>query len=135
MKKWLAPICACLVLGLAVLGCGGDDDDSGGDAATTEQTATTEKAGGDAAGKTATAEIVDIDYEPRDITVSKGTTITWTNTGSLPHTVTKEGGPGVDFDSGTIEPNGTFEQRFDSPGIVAYHCTIHSNQRGNVTVE
>lgn len=142
MKKWLAPLCACLVLGLAVAGCGGDDDeDSGDSAATTEQTATTERAGGagtDTAGKTAAAEsvdIIDIDYEPRDVTVPKGTTITWTNTGQLPHTVTKEDGPGPDFDSGTVNPDDTFEQQFDTPGKIAYHCTIHSNQRGSVTVE
>jgi plastocyanin len=137
-KSWLAPFLACLVLGLAVAGCGGDDDDgdSGGSAATTEQTTTTEQAGGsDTAAKTATAEIVDIDYEPRDLTVAKGTTVTWTNTGNLPHTVTKDEGPGPDFDSGTVETNGTFEQKFDAAGKIDYFCTIHSNQRGSITVE
>ena len=138
-KSWLVPFLACLVLGLAVVGCGGDDDDdSGGSAATTEQTATTEKAGGSgdgAAAKTATAEIVDIDYEPRDLKVAKGTTVTWTNTGQLPHTVTKENGPGPDFDSDTVDPGDTFEQRFDTPGKIDYICTIHDNPRGSVTVE
>ena len=134
-KSWLAPFLACLVLGLAVAGCGGDDDDgdSGGSAATTEQTTTTEQAGG--AATTATAEIVDIDYEPRDLTVAKGTTVTWTNTGNLPHTVTKDEGPGPDFDSGTVQPNGTFEQKFDAAGKIDYFCTIHTNQRGSITVE
>lgn len=139
MKKWLAPILSCLVLGLAVAGCGDDDDgDSGGSAATTEQTTTTEQAGGsggDKAAKTVTAEIVDIDYEPRELTVAKGTTVEWTNTGSLPHTVTKDDGPGPDFDSGTVDPNGTFEQTFTTAGKIDYVCTIHPNQRGSVTVE
>ena len=137
-KSRLAPILACLVLGLAVAGCGDDDEDSGGGAATTEQTATTEPAGGSGADKpatTATAEIVDNDYDPRDLTVAKGATITWTNTGQLPHTVTKDAGPGPDFDSGTVDPNGTFEQKFDTAGKIDYFCTIHSGQRGSVTVE
>jgi plastocyanin len=141
MKKLLALICACLALGLVAAGCGGDDDegDSGGSAATTEQPATTEKAtgsdGGAAAKKAVEIEVVDIDYDPRDETVSKGATIKWTNTGNLPHTVTKESGPGEDFDSGTLQPGDTFEQAFDSAGKIDYHCTIHSNQRGSLTVQ
>jgi plastocyanin len=137
-KSWLVLICACLVLGLAIAGCGDDDEDSGGSAATTEQTATTEQAGGsggDAAGGTEAVDIVDIDYEPRAVTVPKGTTITWTNTGRLPHTVTKDDGPGPDFDSDTVDPGGTFEQTFDTPGKIDYICTIHDNQRGSVTVQ
>ncbi|HYJ00406.1 MAG TPA: plastocyanin/azurin family copper-binding protein [Thermoleophilaceae bacterium] len=137
-KSWLVPFLACLVLGLAVAGCGDDDDgDSGGSAATTEQTTTSEQAGGsgDKAATTATAEIIDNDYDPRDITVAKGATVTWTNTGQLPHTVTKDAGPGPDFDSGTVDPNGTFEQTFDTAGEIEYFCTIHSGQRGTVTVE
>jgi len=140
MKKWLAPICACLVLGLVAAGCGGDDDgnDSGGSAATTEKTATTEKAGGaakPAAGKAVEVKIVDIDYDPRDASAPKGATVKWTNTGNLPHTVTKEGGPGPDFDSGTLQPGDTYEQTVDTPGKIAYHCLIHSNQHGSLTVK
>lgn len=135
--KLLATICAALALGLVATGCG-DDDDSGdsGSAATTEQPATTEKqAGGGAAGKQVAVEIVDIDYDPKDESVAKGTTVKWTNTGNLPHTVTKEEGPGPDFDSGTLQPGDTYEETFTTPGKIAYHCTIHSGQDGSITVE
>ncbi len=141
MKKLLLAICACLVLGLAAVGCGGDDDDNGdsgnGSAATTEQTATTEKqaGGGAAAAKGVEIEIVDIDYDPRDATVAKGATVKWTNTGNMPHTVTKEDGPGPDFDSGTLQPGDTYEETFDTPGEIAYHCTIHAQQKGSLKVE
>jgi plastocyanin len=141
MKRLLIVLCACLALGLVATGCGGDDDDSGdggGAAATTEQTATTETQpsdGAGAAGEQAAIDIVDIDYEPREETLAAGTTVTWTNTGELPHTVTKEDGPGDDFDSGTLDPGDTFEQTFDTPGEIAYHCTIHPQQTGSVTVE
>jgi plastocyanin len=141
MKQFLAAICACLALGLVAVGCGGDDDggssDSGG-AATTEQTATTEKqasGGGAAAGKQVAVKIVDIDFDPQAETVKKGVTVKWTNTGKLPHTVTKEDGPGPNFDSGTLQPGDTFEETFTTPGEIAYHCTIHSNQNGSITVQ
>jgi plastocyanin len=137
MKKWLAPFCACIVLGLVAAGCGGDDDDSCGDsgsATTTEQTSTTEKTGG-AAAKTAAVDIVDIDFEPKEVTVPKGATITWTNTGNLPHTVTKDGGPGEDFDSGSLSPGDTFKLTVSKAGKIDYLCTIHSGQTGSITVQ
>lgn len=141
MKQFLAVASACLALGLVAVGCGGDDDgDSGdsGNAATTEQTATTEKpasGGGATAGKQVAVKIVDIDYDPKAETVEKGVTVKWTNTGNLPHTVTKDSGPGPDFDSGTLQPGDTFEQTFDTPGKVGYLCTIHSGQTGSITVQ
>jgi plastocyanin len=142
MRKLLAALCMCLALGLVAAGCGGDDDngDNGDDsAATTEQTTTTEKkqaaGGGAAAGKQLAVEVVDIDYDPKDASVTKGTTVKWTNTGKLPHTVTKEEGPGADFDSGTLQPGDTYEETFTTPGEIAYHCTIHSGQDGSVTVK
>lgn len=140
MKQFLAAISACLVLGLVAVGCGDDDSDSGdsGSATTAEQTATTEKqasGGGAAAGKQVAVEIVDIDFDPKDATVKKGVTVKWTNTGKLPHTVTKEEGPGPDFDSGTLQPGDTYEETFTTPGEIAYHCTIHSGQDGSITVQ
>jgi plastocyanin len=138
MKQLLAAICAALALGLVAVGCG-DDDDSGdsGSATTAEQPATTEKqaAGGGAAAKQVAIDIVDIDYEPKDATAKKGVTVKWTNTGDLPHTVTKQEGPGPDFDSGTLQPGDTYEETFTTPGKIAYHCTIHSGQDGSLTVQ
>ena len=141
MKQLLALICAALALGLVAAGCGGDDDDSGsgdgGGAATTEQPATTDKqaSGGGAAGKQVAVEIVDIDYDPKEATVPKGAIVTWTNTGDLPHTVTKESGPGPEFDSGTLQPGDTYEETFTTPGEIGYLCTIHSGQNGSLTVQ
>ncbi len=142
MKQLLAALGICLTLGLAVVGCGGDDDNGDGDngsAATTEQTATTEKqatgGGGAAAGKQVAIEIVDIDYDPKDATAQKGATVKWTNTGKLPHTVTKDGGPGPDFDSGTLQPGDTYEETFTTAGKIDYLCTIHSGQNGSITVQ
>lgn len=142
--KWLAALCACLALGIVAVGCGGDDEDSAGDGATVEETVTTETetettdtdtGDADAGAEQVEVDVVDIDYEPREVTVPAGTTITWTNTGNLPHTVTKDSGPGDDFDSGTLQPGDTYEQTFDAAGTIEYYCTIHANQRGSVTVE
>jgi len=73
--------------------------------------------------------------EPKDKTVKQGVTVKWTNTGDLPHTVTKEDGPGPDFDSGTLQPGDTYEETFTTAGKIGYLCTIHSGQNGSLTVQ
>ena len=138
MKKLLVLLIACLALTVAA--CGDDDDDDGGDGAgttTTEQTDTgaappADKSGG---GKAVTVDIPAIEFDPAEVTVKAGTTITWTNSDDLPHTVTKDGGPGGDFDSGNLEPGDEFELTVDVKGTVDYVCTIHPGQAGKFTVE
>jgi plastocyanin len=137
MNKSIALICACMALSIVVVGCG-DDEDSGGNAAT-EPAATTEQTQGENGKATAETSVAvdmkDTEYVPQDVTVAKGGTITWTNSDPYAHTVTKENGPGIQFDSGDITQGSTFKQKFDVPGTVDYVCTIHPNQTGTVTVK
>jgi plastocyanin len=138
VKKSLAPILACLALGLVVAGCGDDEDGAGDDVAAPKQAVTTDKGsstGSAKAEKSVSVDIVDIDYEPREVTVAKGGKITWTHDGSLPHTVTKDEGPGPDFSSETLSNGDTYEQTFDTPGTIEYVCKIHPQQRGKITVQ
>ena len=77
-------------------------------------------------------------YVPQNITVSKGTIVTWTNKDSFDHTVTSgtPGHPSGLFDSGNIGPNGTYSYTFDSTGTYAYYCKIHLDKMtGTVTVK
>jgi plastocyanin len=137
MKKLLALLIACLALTIAACG-GDDDDDDGGGATATTTTEQTDTGGAPPAGAggAETVDIPSISFEPAELTVTAGTTVTWTNTDDLPHTVTKESGPGPDFDSGDLEPgSGEFEQTFDQKGTIEYVCTIHPGQAGTVIVE
>lgn len=77
------------------------------------------------------AKIVDFGFQPASLTVKIGATVTWTNTGAAPHTVTADAGS---FDSGTIPPGGTFSQEFTAAGTFAYHCNIHRSMTATVTV-
>ena len=137
MKKLLVLLIACLALTLAA--CGDDDDDDGGDAAgttTTEQTDTGAAPPSGGGGGAETVDMKDIKFVPADVTVPAGTTITWTNSDEVPHTVTKDGGPGGDFDSGNIDPGGTFELTADVPGTT--RLRLHDPPRPGpeaVTVE
>jgi plastocyanin len=137
MKKLLVLLIASVALTLTFAACGDDDDDDGGggSAATTTTEQTDTGGGGGGGAEAASVDIPEIAFEPADITVKAGTTVTWTNSDDIPHTVTKEGGPGAEFDSGDLDPGSTFEQTFDAPGKVDYVCTIHPGQAGTVTVK
>ncbi|MCX9009853.1 MAG: cupredoxin domain-containing protein [Candidatus Methanoperedens sp.] len=75
-------------------------------------------------------DIKDFTFVPGTITVSKGTTVIWTNRDSAPHTVTSD-----TFDSGTLNQGQTFTYTFNQAGTFEYRCTIHpSIPHGNVIV-
>src|SRR5215218_10058038 len=76
-------------------------------------------------------QVIDFAFEPGTITVPAGTTVTWTNTGSRPHTVTADDGS---FDSGRLDPGEQFSQTFDQPGTFAYHCGFHPEMQGSIVV-
>jgi plastocyanin len=77
------------------------------------------------------ADIIDLDYDPRDLTVERGTTVAWTNIGELPHTVTDVDGT---FDSDLMMKGDTYERRFETLGTFNYFCTLHPNMVGTVVV-
>jgi len=74
-----------------------------------------------------------IKFSPSSITVSVGTTVTWTNKESVTHTVTSDS-HGT-FDSGDIGKDQTFSYAFNTAGTYAYHCDYHSNMKATVIVE
>lgn len=78
------------------------------------------------------AKIVDFGFSPTTLTVTVGTTVTWTNTGQVDHTVTANGGA---FASGTLSPGASFSFTFRTAGTFAYHCTIHPFMTGTVIVK
>jgi plastocyanin len=65
-------------------------------------------------------------------TVAVGTTVAWTNTDLVAHTATANGGA---FDSGAIEPGRSFSVVLSTPGTITYHCSIHPNMVGTITVQ
>ena len=71
-------------------------------------------------------------FSPKDVTVTVGDTITWTNSDATAHTATADDGS---FDTGTIGSNGTGTATFSTAGSFPYHCKIHSSMTGTITVE
>jgi plastocyanin len=137
MKKWLAMLLACMALGLVVAGCGDDDDDSGNGGGGAETQEPADQGGGGGGG--ASVSMRDIQFEPAEITVAPGDTVTWTNDEAVPHDVQKDSGPGPDFSSGPEGGMGdgdTFEHTFEEAGTYDYVCRVHApGMAGTVIVK
>jgi len=74
-------------------------------------------------------EIRSISYNPMSTIIKRGGTVTWINRDPVAHTVTGQG-----FDSGRIDPGGSWSHTFDSPGIYSYGCKVFPSMAGFVRV-
>jgi plastocyanin len=75
-------------------------------------------------------------FEPSQVTVKAGDTVTFTNNGDIKHTVTATANQTVDFKSPTMLPGGVFRTAFPDAGTYSYFCSIHGKEkmRGQVVV-
>jgi plastocyanin len=81
--------------------------------------------------KTMTVSIENFAFDPPNMTVAPGTTVTWVNNDQTAHTVTANNGA---FDSGTLQPGQSYSFTFEKAGTYAYHCNIHPDMSATVTV-
>ena len=70
-------------------------------------------------------------YQMANIQVRAGTTVTWTNQDSAPHSVTFENGM---KDSGLLYQGQSFSYTFNTPGTYQYYCSVHPYMVATVTV-
>ena len=77
--------------------------------------------------------IVDFDFQPAEVTISVGDVVTWTDTGSAPHTATLDDGPTCEGER--MSPGGQHSVQFNAAGEYAYHCAIHGTMQAKVIVE
>jgi plastocyanin len=80
--------------------------------------------------KASSISILNNAFDPPQLTVKAGTSVTWTNNDSVTHTVAFDS-----FDSGDIESGGTYSHTFPDKGTFDYHCSIHPNMTGSVIVQ
>ncbi len=149
------PLGVLLLLAVVLAVCSGND--GGGDGTTSPSSSSSSPSASAPAGVTASSstssssssststgpaplsgnvarDITDNAFPDGTFTIAKGTTVTWTNRGSNPHTVTEDGGA---FDSGiipSVAPANTYARQFDSAGTFPYHCDVHPSMTGTITV-
>lgn len=87
-------------------------------------------------------------YDPGELTIRQGDTVTWVNDDTEPHTVTsgvgggiqsvqtgKKGMPDGVFDSDFFGPGKSWSYTFENTGTFAYFCVIHPWMEAVVVVE
>ena len=71
-------------------------------------------------------------YNPQELKVKVGTTVTWTNRDDIPHTVTSKTGV---FRSKALDTDDKFSFTFEKPGSFPYFCALHPHMTGTIVVE
>jgi plastocyanin len=77
-------------------------------------------------------------FEPANVTVAVGATVTWTWVGGF-HNVTSAGNPGFSGSGDPVAPPKSFSHTFTTPGTYLYFCSVHGSptagMRGTVVVQ
>jgi plastocyanin len=68
---------------------------------------------------------------PATLVVRAGDTVVWKNEDVVPHTATDRG---KRFDSGSIEPGGSWSYVARRKGTYFYYCAYHPNTKGKLVV-
>lgn len=104
---WAAPLFLCLFVMTFVVACG------------SSSTNTTSNG--------PTISILYDSFSPKELHIKVGQTVTWTNNGQIPHTVTADDNS---FDSGDLQIGQSYSQTFHKPGRYAYYCRLHGAAGG-----
>lgn len=76
-------------------------------------------------------------FNPKILTISEGTVVTWTNRDGVPHTVTSGSRRSSDglFDSGSLAKGDTFSYKFNKAGSYEYFCPFHPGMEATIIVK
>ena len=96
-----------------------------GETSTTVAGGAAPAAGGDA------VSIKDFAFAAKDLSVAKGTTVTWTNADTAKHSIVAKD---TSFVSDDLVQGATYQYTFDTDGTFAYICGIHPYMAGTITV-
>ncbi len=78
-----------------------------------------------------TVNIYNHAFDPAQLNVASGMTVRFVNKDTEPHTATADNDL---FDTGELEPGGSFKVYFEGSGTVTYHCKLHPDMKGSIVV-
>ena len=70
-------------------------------------------------------------FDPAELTIAVGDTVTFTNEDGAPHTATADDGS---FDTGRLNRGQSAALTFGSEGSFSYFCSFHPNMKATITV-
>ena len=84
----------------------------------------------DSAVETQSVRISAGHFNPDEILINVGDTVTWRNDDSITHTITSN-----TFSSENLGKSVFYTHTFDTPGVYEYHCKYHTNETGRIIVQ
>ena len=84
------------------------------------------------AQQTTVVHIASFAFQPANLTINAGDTVTFVNDDTVSHTVTATD---KSFDSGNLDQNAKWSHRFDAAGTFNYACSYHSVMKGTIVVK
>lgn len=141
MKKAIVAIAIVLIIVIGWVAFKGKDDNKTNNSAQTNNSTPSQSQTSNnnqsqnSSQPTATGSVTikDLAFSPQNITVKKGTKVTWTNQDSTSHTVTETDGKNGPSSS-TLSNGQSYSFTFNETGTFAYHCSIHNEMTGTVVV-
>ena len=83
--------------------------------------------------------ITDFQFQPFEIHIPPGTTVTWENDDDTDHTTTADRDPKAtppyEWSSPLLRPGDSFSHTFTRPDVYPYHCNPHPTMLGKVVVD
>lgn len=135
-RRPLVTLAAGAVLFLAACSSGGATSAPSTAPAAEPSVEASQAAGGAPCAESAAAGEVKVSIEgfafnPADITASVGQTVTFTNGDSAPHTATLDDGSCT---TPNIANGASDGLTFTAAGTYPFHCNVHPNMKGTITV-
>jgi len=80
---------------------------------------------------TTTVDITDDEFDPSELNIASGTTVTFVNSGTGPHTATADNNL---FDTGELAQGESLDVYLEGAGSVTYHDELNPDMTGSITV-
>jgi plastocyanin len=113
---------------LVISSCSNSTSPYGGSSSTGSGSASSGNGGNPSSS---TVSMIYSSFSPANLTVAKGSTVTWTNQDGMTHTTTSDaGGWDLSVASGTSK-----SVTFNNAGTYKYHCSIHPYMTGSIVVQ
>ena len=79
-----------------------------------------------------TVAIDNFTFNPQQLTIKAGTTVTWTNKDDIPHAIAAVN---KQFKSKALDTDDAYSFTFATPGTYEYFCSLHPHMTGTIVVE
>ena len=77
-------------------------------------------------------QIENFTFNPPEVTIKPGSTVTWKNADDIPHSVVEND---TKFRSKALDTGESFSMTFTDAGDVGYFCGLHPHMKGKIIVK